>query len=78
MIKPGSNYLKSLPEQYFSVPKGQKVHPNVLDLALQRIEVMVNLLTIIPPDSDDDIAYILEGMIYQAQEMASNLEVSSD
>ena len=77
MIKPNSKYLKGLPEQYFTIPKGEKVDSNTLGLALYKIEVMVDLL--IQNESSntemaEGISFILEGMIYQAKELAGSIE----
>lgn len=69
MIKPDSKYLKGLSEQYFSVPKGEKVDSNTLGLALYRIEVMVDLLIqneTSNHDAAEGISFILKGMVYQA------------
>lgn len=77
MIKPDSKYLKGLPEQYFTIPKGEKVDPDMLSIQLQRIDAMVDLFLAgdgVDSDKVQDIAFILEGMIYQAREMAINLE----
>lgn len=76
MIKPDSKYLKGLPEQYFTIPEGEKVDFNVLGSALYRIEVMVDLL--IQNESSDaemaeGISFILEGMVYQAKELAGSI-----
>ena len=44
MIKPNSEHLKTLPEQYFTIPKNEKVNPDILAVTLDRIGTMVNLL----------------------------------
>ncbi len=76
MIKPDSNYMKGLPEQYFTIPEDEKVDPNTSGLALYRIEVIVDLL--FQNESSDKeitevISFILEGMVYQDKELAGGI-----
>ena len=69
--------IKGTPEQYFSVPNGEKVDVNSLYISLERINVMIDLLITDEAEGTGrtmNIAFILQGMIYQAKKMAVNLE----
>ena len=75
MIEPDSKHLKTLPEQYFTIPKGEKVDPDVLAVTLSRIGTMVDLLVNLEESAyyqneAQGIGFILEGMVYQAKELA--------
>ena len=79
MIKPDSKYHKGLPEHYFTIPESETVDPDTLSILLDRIDTMVDIFLRndghdIDKEATLSIAFILEGMIYQAKEMAINLE----
>ena len=78
MIKPDSKYLGSLPEQYFTIPKDEKVDPNALGLAIYRIEVAVEALVSLEYSGYSerkvqDLAFLLEGLVYQAKQLAGEI-----
>ena len=75
MIEANSKYLKTLPEQYFTIPESEKINPEVLAATLSRIDTMVSLLinleeSAVYQKEVQGIGFILEGMIYQAKELA--------
>ncbi|MCU7940633.1 MAG: hypothetical protein KZQ64_07280 [gamma proteobacterium symbiont of Bathyaustriella thionipta] len=79
MIKSDSEYIKGLPEQYFTIPKDKKVDLNTLGIAIYRIEIMVDRLVALEyegksNDTVQDIAFVLEGLVYQAKELAGSIE----
>ena len=69
------NKFQGRSEQYFKIPTGEVIDPNILSLELYKIEVMNSLLVSAHTmggreDDIEGIAFILEGLIYQAQELA--------
>lgn len=77
MSKSIPEHIKGLPEQYFTIPNGDKVDVNALYVSLERISIMIDLLITDQSEGTGhsmNIAFTLEGMIYQAKEMAMNLE----
>ena len=73
MIEPNSKHLKTTPEKYFDIPKGEKVDVSILLIQLERIDTMIELLIESENEGAEqslNIAFILEGMVYQAKELA--------
>ncbi|MCU7836150.1 MAG: hypothetical protein KZQ83_12990 [gamma proteobacterium symbiont of Taylorina sp.] len=72
MIRPNSEQLKTLPEQYFNVPDGETGNPTALYIVLERMELVIDKIL----DSDDvsSEAYFLQGLIYQAKSITTHLE----
>lgn len=74
-----SKYLKGSPEQYFTIPKGETVDSNTLGVAMGRIETVVDLLVSLEyagysKEKVSDIAFLLEGLVYQAKELAGEVQ----
>ncbi|MCU7837086.1 MAG: hypothetical protein KZQ83_17805 [gamma proteobacterium symbiont of Taylorina sp.] len=76
MINSSNEHLKDgLPEKYFTIPKGETIDPNILGVAMSRIETVVEVLVCLESsgDSEDkasDLIFLLEGLVYQAKELA--------
>lgn len=67
--------LDGLPEQYFNIPKGETINPNVLGVAMERIDTVVEALVLLEYSGDNkeqssDLIFLLEGLVYQAKELA--------
>ena len=73
MINKNSDYIASLPEQYFNVPKGQG-DSDALMCLLDRMDAVTSLIQTGTEEEREMVCFILEGYIYQAKCITAELD----